>query len=93
MTLSHTQAMTEWALLGGRNGPSLLNDRPMNAETRPHLVDDAITPAARIFIRNTGLVPDHALAKEASGWQITMDGEVGTSLTLPIADLKVRFQG
>ena len=36
-------------LLVGKDGLTLLNDRPVNAETPPHLLDDAITPTARHF--------------------------------------------
>ena len=34
-------------VLIGKDGLTLLNDRPLNAETPPHLLDDAITPTAR----------------------------------------------
>ena len=37
----------------GKDGLTLLNDRPLNAETPPHLLDDPITPTARHFIRTT----------------------------------------
>jgi len=39
----------------GKDGLTLLNDRPLNMETPPHLLDDKITPANRFFIRNNGL--------------------------------------
>ena len=45
-------------VLVGKDGLTLLNDRPINAETPAHLLDDAITPTARHFIRNNGLPPD-----------------------------------
>ena len=42
----------------GKDGLSVLNDRPLNAETPAHLLDDAVTPTARHFIRNNGAVPE-----------------------------------
>ena len=42
----------------GKSGLTVLNDRPVNAETPAHLLDDDVTPVARHFIRNNGLVPD-----------------------------------
>ena len=86
------QGTTEAALFEAKDGLTLLNDRPLNAETPPHLLDDAITPANRFFIRNNGLVPDHALAMDAGGWTLTVDGEVDTELTLTIDDLRANFE-
>lgn len=34
-------------LVAGKDGFTMLGDRPLNAETPPHLLDDAITPTAR----------------------------------------------
>ena len=73
----------------GKDGLTLLNDRPLNAETPPHLLDDAITPTARHFIRNNGLPPD---AIDAESWTLTVDGLVDTTLKLSIADLKSKFE-
>ncbi len=35
--------------LPGKDGLTILNDRPINAETPAHLLDDKVTPAARLF--------------------------------------------
>ena len=43
---------------------TILNDRPINAETPPHLLDDSITPTSRHFVRNNGLVPDLNVADQ-----------------------------
>ena len=43
--------------IAGKDGLHILNDRPINAETPAHLLDDAITPAARLFVRNNGIPP------------------------------------
>ena len=75
-------------LLAGKDGLTLLNDRPLNAETPPHLLDDAITPTSRHFIRNNGLPPEDV---DPAGWTLTIDGMVERPLKLTIADLKERF--
>jgi DMSO/TMAO reductase YedYZ molybdopterin-dependent catalytic subunit len=75
--------------LDGKDGLTLLNDRPVNAETPPELLDDAITPTTRHFIRNNGLVPDDT---SAEGWMLTIDGLVDNPMELSIADLKSRFE-
>ena len=72
-------------------GLTLLNDRPVNMECPPHLLDDDITPAARLFVRNNGLPPDVEEIKDAD-WRLTIDGEVETPLEISIADLKSQFE-
>lgn len=42
----------------GKEGLRILNDRPVNAETPPHLLDDDFTPAKYFFVRNNGLPPN-----------------------------------
>ncbi len=74
-----------------KDGLTLLNDRPINMETPPHLLDDTITPAARLFVRNNGLPPD-VKKVSAKDWRLVIDGEVATPLDLTIADLKARFE-
>ncbi len=74
--------------IDGKDGLSVLNDRPLNAETPAHLLDDPITPTARHFVRNNGVPPDNM---DAEGWMLTVDGEVGTPLELSIDDLKNQF--
>lgn len=76
-------------VLAGKDGLTLLNDRPVNAETPPELLDDAITPTDRHFIRNNGLLPDNM---DASTWTLTVDGFVDTPLELSIADLRDQFE-
>lgn len=77
------------ALLIGKDGLTLLNDRPLNAETPAHLLDDAITPTARHFIRNNGVPPENV---DATRWTLTVDGLVEAPLTLTLADLKSQFE-
>jgi DMSO/TMAO reductase YedYZ molybdopterin-dependent catalytic subunit len=82
------------ALAGGLPGkhPDLvvLSDKPWNIETPPHLLDDAITPADKLFVRNNGLMPE---AVNAGTWTLTIDGEsVEKPLTFTIAELKEKFK-
>ena len=78
-------------VLEGKDGLTVLNDRPINAETPPHLLDDDVTPNERLFVRNNGTVPEMAQKMDASGWTLTVDGEVNTPLTLTLDDLKNKF--
>lgn len=79
-------------LMSGKDGLTLLNDKPLNAETQAHFLDDDVTPYKRMFIRANGLVPQSALDQNAEGWKLTIDGEVDTPLELSIDDLKSRFE-
>lgn len=78
--------------IAGKNGLSVLNDRPVNAETPPHLLDDAVTPNSRHFIRNNGLVPGKAKGMDASGWKLSIDGEVHNPISLSLGELKSKFE-
>ena len=73
----------------GKDGLTVLNDRPVNAETPPHLLDDMITPTSRHFIRNNGIPPEDV---SAEGWELTIDGLVDNPMTMSIDDLKSNFE-
>ncbi len=73
----------------GKDGLTVLNDRPVNAETPAHLLDDEVTPTARHFIRNNGVVPE---SMDPEGWELTIDGLVDNPMTLSIEDLKNQFE-
>jgi DMSO/TMAO reductase YedYZ molybdopterin-dependent catalytic subunit len=79
-------------LMSGKEGLTIMSDRPLNAETPAHLLDDDITPYGRMFVRLNGLVPQTALDANAEGWTLTIDGEVETPLTLTLDDLKSQFE-
>ena len=81
-------ALAEESVIQGKDGLVVLNDRPLSAETPAHLLDDAITPTERHFIRNNGIPP---AGVDASAWTLTIDGLVDTPLTLGIDDLRRRF--
>ena len=82
-------AFADEAVLVGKDGLTLLNDRPLNAETPPHLLDDPITPTPRHFIRNNGIPPSEA---DPDAWTLTVDGLVDRPMSLSIADLRSRFE-
>jgi sulfite oxidase len=68
----------------------ILNDRPWNLETPAHLLDDKITPADRLFVRNNGLVPEKPDVKK---WTLTIRGESALKTKVyTIADLKSKFK-
>ena len=73
----------------GKNGLTILNDRPVNAETPAHLLDDDVTPTSRHFIRNNGIPPTDM---NPDGWMLTIDGLVDNPLKLSIAELKSKFE-
>jgi DMSO/TMAO reductase YedYZ molybdopterin-dependent catalytic subunit len=53
-------------------------------------LDDAVTPNDKIFVRNNGQIPPVSDSPDA--WKVTIDGEVGTALTLTVAELRSRFE-
>jgi sulfite oxidase len=77
-------------LFSKNKGMVVLNDKPWNIEAQAHLLDDAITPNASMFIRNNGLVPDQI---DVDTWSLTIDGEsVESKKTYTLAELKSKFQ-
>ncbi|HAW53359.1 MAG TPA: molybdopterin containing oxidoreductase [Flavobacteriales bacterium] len=76
--------------LGKSSKLTILNNRPWNVETPAHLLDDKITPADKLFIRNNGIPPSSV---DPSTWTLTIDGEsVEKSVTLSIDELKSKFE-
>ncbi len=84
------------ALPGKDPGLILLNDRPINAETPAHLLDQAVTAADRFFVRNNGIVPDSIMAsepKDPAQWSLTLAGEaMPEEVTYTLADLQSNFR-
>jgi len=71
-------------------GPLILQgERPLNAETPEHLLDEPVTSYANFFIRNNGGVPD--AVPDPQGWKIRVEGEVNTPLELTVGELERRF--
>jgi len=52
-------------VLEGKDGLVVLGDRPLNAETPAHLLDDDVTPNNRHFVRDNGLPPQMAQKMDA----------------------------
>ena len=76
----------------GKPGLKVLSDRPINAETPAHLLDDAVTPAARMFVRNNGIPPD-TQAIDPLQWTLELAGEACARPTqLTLRELKERFE-
>ena len=89
VALAGTPAET---VTGRKDGLVILNDRPLNAETPAHLLDDSITPANRLFVRNNGIPPAVSSVDPAS-WTLTIGGEsAARERTYSIADLKRQFE-
>ena len=88
---AHSEQAT-FSLPGKHPDLVILNDRPVNAETPPHLLDDQITPRELFFVRNNGIVPEENILDPAA-WTLTIEGEsAAQSKTYTLAELKSRFQ-
>lgn len=86
--LAETQ--TPFSIPGKDPGLIVLNDRPVNAETPAHLLDEPVTSASRLFVRNNGLVPDNI---DVSQWTLTITGESAEQTkTYSLNDLKTKFK-
>ena len=68
-----------------------LDTPELNGETPPHLLDDDITPLARLFVRNSGRFPVFS-AGELAGWSMTIDGCVRRPRVWTVAALKHQFE-
>ena len=74
----------------GKDGLTVLNDRPINAETPAHLLDDKVTPASRLFVRNNGIPP---VEPDVDTWTLELAGESCIEpKTLTLAELKAKFE-
>lgn len=78
--------------LPGKDGLVILNDRPVNAETPAHLLDDPVTPASRLFVRNNG-VPPVTADIDPLAWELGIAGEACKNpQVLTLADLQRLFR-
>lgn len=74
----------------GKDGLIVLNDRPVNAETPAHLLNDDITPNNRVFVRNNGIPPSNI---NPDTWRLEIGGEsCARATTFSIAELKQTFE-
>ena len=68
----------------------VLNNKPWNAETPPHLLDPDVTPTNVMFVRNNGIPPENI---DPQGWTLTIDGEAAERpTTFTIEQLKSQFE-
>ncbi|MGI9249008.1 MAG: molybdopterin-dependent oxidoreductase, partial [Woeseiaceae bacterium] len=78
--------------IAGKEGLVILNDRPVNAETPAHLLDNKVTPAKHLFVRNNG-IPPTTTDIDPDAWVLEFGGEsVVREFSLTIADLKKQFK-
>lgn len=82
---------TPWyELIGKSSELKILNDRPINAETPTHLLNDKLTPNDLFFVRNNGIPPSTV---DVSTWTLTIEGESAEKKrTFTISDLKSKFK-
>src|SRR6185503_3693500 len=86
------QRTDERSLVNAEKPELVLLDTPeLNAETPAHLLDDDITPIARLFARNTGAMPVLSQAAMA-GWTLQIDGCVRTPRQCTIEALTAKFE-
>ncbi|MYL00392.1 MAG: sulfite oxidase [Gammaproteobacteria bacterium] len=83
------EAFAQSLPIDGKEGLTVLGDRPLTAETPAHLLDDEVTPVARHFIRNNGIVPTDM---DPETWTLRIDGLVERPMTLSIEELRQRFE-
>lgn len=85
-------ALAENPIPGKHPDIVILNDRPVNAEVPAHLLDDRITPAEKLFIRNNGIPPQEKNI-DPDTWTLTIEGEAAKqSKTFTIKELKNKFK-
>jgi DMSO/TMAO reductase YedYZ molybdopterin-dependent catalytic subunit len=78
--------------LPGKSGLIILNDRPINAETPAHLLDDPVTPASRLFVRNNG-VPPVTYDIDPLDWELSVEGEAcDKPQTFTLRQLQQRYR-
>ena len=82
----------------GKEGLIYLNDRPINAETPPHLLDDDFTPGKHLFIRNNGQPPvESKTVENIDSWEFEIIADEGTTtkkktIKLSIGELKKKYK-
>ncbi|UFH53830.1 sulfite oxidase [Spirosoma sp. KNUC1025] len=90
--LHYTPLALDYDPLKGKSPEmKVLGDKPWNVESPIHLLDDAVTPVDKMFIRNNGLIPTAPV--DLAKWTLTINGEsVKAPKTYSLSDLKKRFK-
>ena len=67
----------------------VLNDRPLNIEAQAHLLNDEVTPAEKMFVRNNGITPENI---DPNDWKLVIDGESAINArSFTLEELKTNF--
>ena len=84
-------SISAWNELPGKsNDLIVLNDRPINAETPAHLLNDTLTSNDLFFVRNNGLPPSKI---DKDKWTLTIEGESAKGIkSYTLATLKSKFK-
>jgi len=78
------------AIAGKSEALTILNNKPWNAETPPHLLDPEVTPANLMFVRNNGIPPEKI---DLDNWTLTIEGESAVKKkTFTLKELKANFK-
>ncbi len=78
--------------IAGKEELTLLNDKPIVAETPAHLLDDAVTPAKYLYVRNNGHAPPPE-ALDPLKWRLEISGEsCEKPTTFTLKELKEKFK-
>ncbi len=86
------QSEEPFKLPGKVAGLTVLNDRPINAETPPDLLDDDVTPGDRLFVRNNGHPPPLETI-DPEKWTLEIGGEsCKNPQTFTLPELKEKFK-
>ncbi len=84
------QSTEPFAIPGKDPGLRVINDAPLSVETPAYLLDDFVTPASRMYVRNNGIAPTDL---DASTWTLTIDGEsVEEPQTFTLQELRSDFE-
>lgn len=77
-------------LFGKHKDLIIRNNQPWNVESPAHLLDDKVTPANKMFIRNNGLIPENI---DIDRWTLIIKGEsVNREKSYTLQELKTKFQ-
>lgn len=89
LPLALTQEKDPGKLFGKHEDMVVLNDQPWNVEAQAHLLDDPVTPADKMFIRNNGIIPEDI---DVNSWTLTIKGESASQeKTYSLQELKTKF--
>lgn len=80
-----SDALLAQALPGKRAELRALSTRPPDFETPVALLDSYLTPLDAFYVRSHMPVP---AATDPAAWKLVLEGEVGTPLSLTLADLR-----